>query len=600
MPAKYAKSLKYKASNSKEMNKLLEKVNFPKDIKRFSSYQLKVLSEEIRQEIIFAISKIGGHLGASLGTCELIVALHYVFNCPEDKFIFDVGHQAHAHKILTGRKEGIKTLKQKDGLCGFLKRTESEYDVFGAGHSSTSLSVASGLAVARDFNLAKNEVVAIIGDGALSSGMAFEALNNLSTLNSKVIIVLNDNEMSISKAVGGISNHLKTLIDKNSVSSFFESFGFTYYGVLDGHNIDELLVALEKAKNNKQPKPIIVHVKTIKGMGFTQKKASDECYHSIKKFDYLTFENLATSSKESFTDVFAKTLIDIASKNNKVVAITAAMASGTGLNKFESKFPKRFFDVGIAEQHAVTFAGGMCLEGLIPFVCIYSTFLQRAYDQVIHDIAIQSLPIKFIIDRSGLVGEDGETHQGTFDLAFLLPLPSFIIMAPSNEIELEKMLYFSLNITDKPIAIRFPKAEVFSLTAGYSDIDLGKSNVVYKPKKPKIAVIALGTILNSFLSLKEKYDIFLVDARFAKPFDENIVKIALKLCDNLILAEEGSSGGFSSRLLEFIVKENLHTGKNIKTINLPDRFISHQSIAEAKIDAKIDTASIEKIINDMI
>lgn len=599
MPAKYAKSLNYKALNSKGMNKLLEKVNFPADIKNFSSSQLKVLSQEIRQEIIFAISKIGGHLGASLGACELIVALHYVFNCPEDKLIFDVGHQAHAHKILTGRKGQIQTLKQKNGLCGFLKQSESEYDVFGAGHSSTSLSVAAGLVVTRDFLDAKNEVVAIIGDGALSSGMAFEAMNNLSTLNSKVIIVLNDNEMSISKAVGAVSNHLKQLNKEGSVSDFFKSLGFDYEGVVDGHDIDKLLFTLKKAKNSTQKKPIVIHVKTIKGMGFKQEK-SDECYHSVKKFDYSTLENLPSSSKETFTDVFAKTLIEIATKNNKVVAITAAMASGTGLNKFANKFPKRFFDVGIAEQHAVTFAGGICLEGFIPFVCIYSTFLQRAYDQVIHDIALQSLPVKFIIDRSGLVGEDGETHQGTFDLAFLLPLPNFIIMAPSNEIELEKMLNFSLTINNKPVAIRFPKAEVIGLNTSSSEIILGKSVVIHKPQRPKIAVIAIGTILNSFLPLKEKYDILLIDARFAKPFDEEMIKMALKLCNNLIIAEEGSSGGFASRILEFIVKENLHNGKNIKTISLPDRFINHQSIQQGKVDAKIDTDSIEKIINSMV
>ncbi|MFN5351595.1 MAG: 1-deoxy-D-xylulose-5-phosphate synthase [Alphaproteobacteria bacterium] len=591
--------LVHKIPNNKKATKqpCLDRVNFPQDIKGFSTSQLEILAEEIRQEIIFALSKIGGHLGAALGVCELTVALHYVFNAPKDKIIFDVGHQAHPHKILTGRKDKIGTLKQKNGLSGFLKRSESEYDVFGAGHSSTSLSASLGIAVARDLQKEHFEIVAVIGDGALSAGMAFEALNNISISNSKIIIILNDNEMSISKAVGGLNKYLNEIPTQNNI---FTQLGFEYTGVLDGHNLPLLIKALENAKNNKQNKPHIIHIKTEKGKGFNANFSGEENYHSVKKFDYNTLKPIATSANKTFTDVFAETLTLIAKNNDKIIAITAAMKSGTGLNNFAKLFPTRFFDTGIAEQHSVTFAGGLAVQGFIPFVCIYSTFLQRAYDQVIHDIALQSLPVKFIIDRAGLVGEDGETHQGAFDLSYLTCLPNFIVMAPSNEFELQKMLEFSLLLKNNPVAIRFPKSEVFNTADTSSKIELGKANIVHSPIKPKIAVIALGIMVSHFLPLAEKYQLLLIDARFAKPFDKNAVELAVKSCSKIIIAEDGSDGGFGAKVLEYIVGENLHHNKTIKTISLPDRFINHQSMKQAYADAGLDTASIEEVIKELL
>ena len=522
----------------------LDKVNFPSDIKKLSIEELKIFSTEVRKELINAVSVTGGHLGAGLGVVELTVALHYIFDTPNDKLIWDVGHQTYPHKILTGRKDKIRTLRQKNGLSGFTKRTESEYDPFGAAHSSTSISSALGIAVANKLSNKSNDVVAVIGDGAISAGMAYEAMNNAGVSKTKMIVILNDNDMSIAKPVGAMRSYLAKLlsgklyfslreISKLIISIFskkfsvkagkaedflrtavtggtlFNSLGFYYVGPIDGHNLDVLIPVLKNAKESRHEGPIMIHVKTEKGKGYTfAEKASDK-YHGVSKFNIQTgIQEKSKVNLPAYTKVFANTLIKHAEKDSKIVGITAAMPSGTGMDIFGERFPKRMFDVGIAEQHAVTFAGGLATEGFKPYTAIYSTFLQRAYDQVVHDVAIQSLPVRFAIDRAGLVGADGPTHAGSFDITYLSTLPNFVVMAASDESELVKMINTSVDINDKPSAFRYPRGTGVGVELPSIDekLEIGKGRIIQEGTK--LVIINFGArlaeCLKASISLKKK------------------------------------------------------------------------------------------------
>ena len=563
----------------------LDKVNFPSDIKKLSVNELKIFSTEVRKELINAVSVTGGHLGAGLGVVELTVALHYIFDTPNDKLIWDVGHQTYPHKILTGRKGKIRTLRQKNGLSGFTKRTESEYDPFGAAHSSTSISSALGIAVANKLSNKSNDVIAVIGDGAISAGMAYEAMNNAGVSKTKMIVILNDNDMSIAKPVGAMRSYLAKLlsgklyfslreISKLIISIFskkfsvkagkaedflrtavtggtlFNSLGFYYVGPIDGHNLDVLIPVLKNAKESKHEGPIMIHVKTEKGKGYTfAEKASDK-YHGVSKFNIQTgIQEKSKVNLPAYTKVFANTLIKHAEKDSKIVGITAAMPSGTGMDIFGERFPKRMFDVGIAEQHAVTFAGGLATEGFKPYTAIYSTFLQRAYDQVVHDVAIQSLPVRFAIDRAGLVGADGPTHAGSFDITYLSTLPNFVVMAASDEAELVKMINTSVDINDKPSAFRYPRGTGVGVELPSIDekLEIGKGRIIQEGKK--LVIINFGTrleeCLKASISLKKKgINISIADARFAKPLDENLIWQLATDHEAMITIEEGSIGGF--------------------------------------------------------
>jgi 1-deoxy-D-xylulose-5-phosphate synthase len=544
--------------------KLLDQINFPADLKKLSEEDLPTVANELREETINAVSETGGHLGASLGVVELTVALHYVFNTPKDKLIWDVGHQSYPHKILTGRKDKIKTLRQGGGISGFTKRQESEYDPFGAAHSSTSISSALGIAEANKLSNKQDNVIAVIGDGAISAGMAYEAMNNAGASKTKMIVILNDNDMSIARPVGAMSTYLAKIFSgkvyfslretiKLITSAFskrfsskagkaedllrsaftggtlFSSLGFYYLGPIDGHDLSSLVPILKNAKNSKHQGPILVHIKTKKGKGYSFAEEAKDHYHGVAKFNIKTGEQFkSNSSLPSYTKVFAKTLIEHAKKDSKIVAITAAMPDGTGLDAFAKEFPERTFDVGIAEQHAVTFAAGLATENFKPYAAIYSTFLQRAYDQVVHDVAIQSLPVRFAIDRAGLVGADGPTHAGSFDITYLSSLPNFIVMAASNEAELVKMINTSVDINDKPCAFRYPRgtgigAELPPIT---EKLIIGKGNIIQEGKK--LAILNFGARLKETMiaseNLKKKgVNVTIVDARFAKPLDENLI-----------------------------------------------------------------------------
>ena len=617
---------------------ILDLVKNPKDLRGLKPENLTALAQELRQEVINAVSVTGGHLGAGLGVVELTIALHYVYQTPYDKLIWDVGHQAYPHKIITGRRDRIKTLRQTGGLSGFTKRAESEFDPFGAAHSSTSISAGLGMAVARDLKSEKNHVIAVIGDGAMSAGMAYEAMNNAGAGNSKLLVVLNDNDMSIAPAVGAMSSYLSRLISSTSYRSLrdlakqlashlpkqlertakraeeyarglvtggtlFEELGFYYVGPVDGHNLEHLLPVLQNIKNAKQDKPVLLHVVTEKGRGHPFSEKSLEKYHAVQKFDLVTgAQSKAKANAPSYTEVFSKSLIREAEQDERIVAVTAAMPSGTGIDKFARQFPQRSFDVGIAEQHAVTFAAGLATEGLKPFVAIYSTFLQRAYDQVVHDVAIQGLPVRFAIDRAGLVGADGATHAGAFDLAYLCCLPGFIIMAAADEAELVHMIATARDIHDAPSAIRYPRGEGVGveLPDHGTPLPIGKGRVIRTGST--VAILSLGSRLKDCLLAAEQLAALglsttVADARFAKPLDTELIKQMAQDHELLIILEEGSVGGFSSQVLHFLALEGLlDGGLKVRPMTLPDIFIDHASSDEQYKIAQLDSASIIDVV----
>ena len=616
----------------------LDLVKNPTDLRGLKPENLTALAQELRQEVINAVSVTGGHLGAGLGVVELTIALHYVYQTPYDKLIWDVGHQAYPHKIITGRRDRIKTLRQTGGLSGFTKRAESEFDPFGAAHSSTSISAGLGMAVARDLKSEKNHVIAVIGDGAMSAGMAYEAMNNAGAGNSKLLVVLNDNDMSIAPAVGAMSSYLSRLISSTSYRSLrdlakqlashlpkqlertakraeeyarglvtggtlFEELGFYYVGPVDGHNLEHLLPVLQNIKNAKQDKPVLLHVVTEKGRGHPFPEKSLEKYHAVQKFDLVTgAQSKAKANAPSYTEVFSKSLIREAEQDERIVAVTAAMPSGTGIDKFAQQFPQRSFDVGIAEQHAVTFAAGLATEGLKPFVAIYSTFLQRAYDQVVHDVAIQGLPVRFAIDRAGLVGADGATHAGAFDLAYLCCLPGFIIMAAADEAELVHMIATARDINDAPSAIRYPRGEGVGveLPDHGTPLPIGKGRLLRKGST--VAILSLGSRLKDCLLAAEQLAALglsttVADARFAKPLDTELIKQMAQDHELLIILEEGSVGGFSSQVLHFLALEGLlDGGVKVRPMTLPDIFIDHASSDEQYKIAQLDSASIIDVV----
>ena len=615
--------------------KILNNVNFPADIKNLSNRELKTLSKELRQEMIEAVSQTGGHLGAGLGVVELTVALHHIFNTPNDKIIWDVGHQSYPHKILTGRKDRIKTLRQGNGLSGFTKRSESEFDPFGAAHSSTSISAALGIATANKLSNKNDEVIAVIGDGAISAGMAYEAMNNAGDAKTKMIVILNDNNMSIAKPVGAMKSYLAKIFSgkiyfnlretiKLIISSFskrfskkagkaedflrsmvtggtlFSSLGFYYIGPIDGHDLDVLLPILKNARDSRHNGPILIHLKTQKGKGYEYAEKSDDKYHGVSKFNVQTgIQEKSKSNIPAYTKVFANTLIKHAEKDSKIVGITAAMPSGTGMDIFSKKFPNRMFDVGIAEQHAVTFAAGLATEGFKPYAAIYSTFLQRAYDQVVHDVAIQSLPVRFAIDRAGLVGADGPTHAGSFDITYLSTLPNFVVMAASDEGELVKMINTSVDINDRPSAFRYPRGigVGMDLPDITEKLEIGKGRIIKEGKK--VAMLNFGTRLKECLiaeeNLKKKgIDLTVVDARFAKPLDENLIWQIATNHEAIITIEEGAIGGFGSHVNFFLNEKNLLDNKlKFRSMILPDKFIDHNKPEEMYKDAGLDARSIE-------
>ena len=599
---------------------LLDQVRLPADLRKLPESDLPQLAEELRQELIDAVSVTGGHLGAGLGVVELTVALHYVFNTPADKVIWDVGHQAYPHKILTGRRDRIRTLRQGGGLSGFTKRSESEYDPFGAAHSSTSISAALGMAVARDFKGEKNDVIAVIGDGAMSAGMAYEAMNNAGSMDSRLIVILNDNDMSIAPPVGAMSAYLSRLLSSKPYMSLrhlgaamarrfprglanvlgraeeyargmvagggtlFEELGFYYVGPIDGHNLDHLLPVLKNLRDSDDTGPVLVHVVTRKGHGYGPAEAAADKYHGVVKFDVATGAQVkAKASAPSYTAVFAKGLIAEAEHDDRIVAITAAMPSGTGLDKFAERFPDRCFDVGIAEQHAVTFAAGLACEGMRPFAAIYSTFLQRGYDQVVHDVAIQKLPVRFAMDRAGLVGNDGQTHAGSFDLAYLGCLPGFVIMAASDEAELMHMVATAAAIDDGPSAIRYPRGEGTGvvLPARGEVLPIGKGRILREGSA--IAILNFGTRLQECFKAADELAGYglsttVADARFAKPLDTEMIGRLARAHEVLITVEEGSIGGFGSHVLHHLATAGmLDHGLKVRPMVLPDCFIEHDS-----------------------
>ena len=616
---------------------ILSKINLPKDLKKLSFNQLRKLNDELRDYTIQVVSKTGGHLGASLGVIELTSALHYVFDAPRDKIIWDVGHQTYPHKILTGRKSKIHTLRKKNGLSGFTKRSESIYDPFGAAHSSTSVSANLGITAARDMLNQNFDVISIIGDGAISAGLAYEGLNNLGHLNKNSLIILNDNEMSIAEPVGAMSKYLVKLLSSKSYESFrdiiknftkrlpnevgdfakktegylkgyltgntlFEELGLNYLGPIDGHNLKLLVQLFKKYKNKELHGPVFLHLITKKGKGYKPAESSKDKFHGVSSFNLKT--GVQNKSKEkTFTNVVSDTLLKLAKKDNKIVAITAAMPSGTGLDKFKEIFPNRFYDVGIAEQHAVTFAGGMATEKVKPFVAIYSTFLQRAYDQIIHDIAIQSLPVRFLIDRSGFVGADGATHAGSFDLSYLCCLPNFIVMAPSSGEELKNMIKLSLSINDKPSAIRYPRnlANDYNEKAKFNKIKLGEAKLVKKGKR--IAFLSLGTRLQKILEVSElikknyKFQCSVLDMRFAKPIDKKSINSLIKNHEIFVTIEENAIGGFSSQVNNYLLNES---SKSPKILNffMKDKFIDQSDIEDQYTLSGISSKKIyEKLTN---
>jgi 1-deoxy-D-xylulose-5-phosphate synthase len=613
---------------------LLDRIQTPADLRALQDHELKQLADELRQETISAVSVTGGHLGAGLGVIELTVALHHVFDTPNDRLIWDVGHQSYPHKILTGRRDRIRTLRQGDGLSGFCKRAESEYDTFGAGHSSTSISAGLGMAVARDLGGKDHNIVAVIGDGAMSAGMAYEAMNNAGAMDSRLIVILNDNDMSIAPPVGAMSAYLAKLISGGTYRRFrrwmkrlahavlpktwqkraaraeeftrgfwtggtlFEELGFYYVGPIDGHNLDHLLPVLRNVRRMKNG-PVLVHVVTQKGKGYGPAEISADKFHGVGRFNVVTgAQEPSAGGPPSYTKVFADALIEEARHDDKIVAITAAMPSGTGLDRFAEVFPERCFDVGIAEQHAVTFAGGLAAEGFKPFAAIYSTFLQRAYDQVVHDIAVQGLPVRFAIDRAGLVGADGPTHAGSYDVAYLSCLPGMVVMAAADEAELVHMVATAAAIDDRPSAFRYPRGEGMGvdLPKCGTPLAIGKGRVLREGSA--VALLSFGARLGECLKAADELAGYglpatVADARFAKPLDLDLLRRLARNHEVLITVEEGSSGGFGARVLETLVQEGLlDRGLKVRTLTLPDRFIEQNKPAAMYEEAGLDARGI--------
>ena len=620
----------------------LKDINFPTDLKKISEKDLPKVANEVRGEMIDAVSQTGGHLGAGLGVVELTVALHYVFDTPNDKLIWDVGHQSYPHKILTGRKDKIRTLRQGNGLSGFTKRTESEYDPFGAAHSSTSISSALGIAEANKLENKSSNVIAVIGDGAISAGMAYEAMNNAGASKTKIIVILNDNDMSIAKPVGAMRTYLAKLLTGKIYFSFretiklitsafskrfsakagkaedflrsaftggtmFNSLGFYYVGPIDGHDLSTLIPILKNARDSNHEGPIMIHIKTQKGKGYSYAEKAKDHYHGVSKFNVSTGEqNKSGSNLPSYTKVFANTLVKHAKKDSKIVGITAAMPGGTGMDIFGKEFPKRMFDVGIAEQHAVTFAAGMATEGYKPYAAIYSTFLQRAYDQVVHDVAIQSLPVRFAIDRAGLVGADGSTHAGSFDITYLSTLPNFIVMAASDEAELVKMINTSVDINDRPSAIRYPRGVGVGveLPSIEEKVEIGKGRIIQNGSQ--VCLLNLGTRLEECKLAAEHLkqngvSTTIVDARFAKPLDEELIIKCAREHEILVSIEEGSIGGFGSHVKNLLSEKGIFDkGLKFRSMNLPDKFIEQNTPEKMYEIAGLNASQISEKILDIL
>ena len=624
------------------MTRLIKQINFPSDLRKFKKESLKQISDELREELIDVVSETGGHLGAGLGVVELTVALHYVFNTPKDKLVWDVSHQCYPHKIITGRRDRIKTLRKGGGLSGFTKRSESEYDPFGAAHSSTSISSTLGMSVAKKLSNNNNNVVAVIGDGAMSAGMAYEAMNNAGALKSNLIVVLNDNDMSIARPVGAMSKYLANLLSgklyfsfretiKMIISSFskrfshkagkaedllrnivtggtlFNELGFYYVGPIDGHDVENLVQIFENVKNSNHKGPVLIHVRTQKGKGYKPAEESGDKYHGVSKFNISTGEQSKTKSNTpSYTKVFAETLIKHAEQDTKIIGITGAMPSGTGINLFEKRFPDRTFDVGIAEQHAVTFAAGLATEGYKPYAAIYSTFLQRAYDQVVHDVALQSLPVRFAIDRAGLVGADGPTHAGSFDITYLSTLPNFVVMAASDEAELVKMINTSVEINDRPSAFRYPRGNGIGveIPSIKEVLQIGKARIIKEGKK--VALLNFGTRLEECKIASEKLhakgiECTIVDARFAKPLDEKVIMEIATNHEVLITIEEGSIGGFGSHVMQLLSDRGVFdTGLKFRSMILPDIFIDQDTPEKMYETAGLDNLSIVNKVEETL
>ncbi len=613
---------------------LLDQVDMPDDLRKLDKSQLRQFADELRTDLIDTVSMTGGHFGSSLGVVELTTALHYVFKTPADRVIWDVGHQAYPHKILTGRRSRMRTLRQAGGLSGFTKRSESEYDPFGAAHSSTSISAGLGMAVARDLKGGDNNVIAVIGDGSMSAGMAYEAMNNAGANKNRLIVILNDNDMSIAPPVGAMSAYLARLVSSQPYTGFrnfakrlsrkllprplfnvarrteeyargiamggtlFEEMGFFYVGPIDGHNLDHLIPVLENVRDRMKG-PVLVHVVTKKGHGYAPAEAAPDKYHAVSKFTVLTGEQAKSAPKApTYQKVFGESLIAEAAKDDRIVAITAAMPSGTGVDLFEKAFPTRTFDVGIAEQHGVTFAAGMATEGMKPFCAIYSTFLQRAYDQVVHDVAIQSLPVRFAMDRAGLVGADGCTHAGSFDIAYLAALPNFVIMAPSDEAEMVHMVATAVAINDRPSALRYPRGEGTGIARPDVGIplEIGKGRIV--KEGTGIAILSFGTRMKEVLLAAERMAGYglsptIADARFAKPLDTDLIRRLAKEHEVLITIEEGSAGGFGAHVMHFLAHDGLlDRGLKIRPMTLPDIFQDHDTPEKMYAKAGLDADGI--------
>ena len=620
---------------------LLDEINVPSDLRNLKENDLPLLARELREELINIVSETGGHLGAGLGVIELTIALHYIFETPDDRIIWDVGHQSYPHKILTGRRKLMKTLRKGGGISGFTKRSESIYDPFGAAHSSTSISSGLGMSVARDIERKDYNIISVIGDGAMSAGMAYEAMNNAGVMKNKLIVILNDNDMSIAPPVGAMSAYLAKLISGGIYRGFrnfvkkimrylpppvrrglvrfeeygrgfftggtlFEEMGFYYVGPIDGHNFNHLLPILKNVKSNNDG-PTLIHVVTKKGKGYAPAETSEDKFHGVSKFNINTGKQEPKSTNlPAYTKVFSDQLIEEAKSDEKIIAITAAMPSGTGLDAFQKQYPDRYFDVGIAEQHAVTFAAGLAVDDFKPFCAIYSTFLQRAYDQVIHDVGIQNLPVRFAIDRAGLVGDDGATHAGSFDIMYLSAIPNFTVMAPSDELELARMVKTSANHNSGPIAFRYPRGSVTGIDFPniIKPIELGKARLISKGED--VLIISYGTILKECLIARDLLQTdniipTLIDARFAKPLDREMLTNQILSHKYVLTVEEGSVGGFSAQVTKMIQDEGLL--RNIldyKNILLPDIFIDHDSQANQIIASGLDAKNIHKTIIEML
>jgi len=582
---------------------LLDMVRTSGDVRGLDNLQLRTLADELRTELVEAVSVTGGHFGAGLGVVELTVALHHVFNFPDDRLVWDVGHQAYPHKIITGRRDRIRTIRKGGGLSGFTKRAESPFDPFGAAHSSTSISACLGMAIARDLSGGDNHVIAVIGDGAMSAGMAYEGLNNAGALKSRLIVVLNDNAMSIAPPVGAMADYFSRLSDAKPTVTFFEELGFTYHGPIDGHNLDALIPVFEGLRDEPDHGPVLVHIITEKGHGYAPAANSPDKGHAVGKFDVATGAQVKSAARApTYTRVFADALIREAEADARIVAITAAMPSGTGLDIFEKRFPERTFDVGIAEQHAVTFAAGMAAEGMKPFCAIYSTFLQRAYDQIVHDVAIQNLPVRFALDRAGLVGADGPTHAGSFDLAYLGCLPHMTIMAAADEAELVHMVATAAAFDDGPIAFRFPRGEGagVGLPERGEILEIGRGRLLREGED--VAILSLGTRLESAFIAADRLSasrigVTVADARFAKPFDRDLVEQLARHHRMLVIIEEGAMGGFGAHVLQYLANEQLlRPGLEIRSMTLPDVFQDHDDPAKQYAAAGLDADSIVNLI----